>query len=202
MNGYPKSYVPGPMYGPAPLLSQSNSGWGPGWFNQVLREREAQYGPGANNFFTSPTGLAVGMGLNLLGGIFGGIAKGKRDKRMQQQLQQMQRAYQQKAAQLFPELPKESFQYQNPAMNNAITAALMYRMSNMFPTWGMPPNMRGGQGNLTGFFNAAMPQMPQASTGPALPPARPRQPINMKPGPDGGWYADYKRKQYPPPMAY
>ena len=101
---------------------------------------------------------------------------GNKQKKKEKAFKEQQQQYQARAQQLFPELDKESFMYQNPTMNNAINAALSYRMGNMFGNWGMPQDMRGGQGNMNDFFAAMMPQ-PQAS------PAQP----GVGPGGGGGY---------------
>ena len=146
-----------------------------------------------------PVGAAIGGGLGLLGGILGGFAKGKKEKNKKKDFQKAQAAYQSKASQLFPDLPRESFQYQNPQLNNAIQAALMSRMGNMFSSWGMPQDMRAGAGNLNEFFSQAMPGQPKTLPNATTPVSRRLPPRRggggRGGGRGGGWREDFRRNR-------
>jgi hypothetical protein len=125
---------------------------------------------------TNPVGLGIMAGGQLLSGLLGGIAAGNKQKKKEKAFKAQQQMYQKEAARLFPEMDRESFQYKNPALNNAIQGALAYRMSNMFGNWGMPTDMRQGSGNLNDLFAALMPQAQQTP------------PMQPGPGQGGGGY--------------
>lgn len=201
----PPAYnIPQPDYG---YLNWANQGY-PSYNNQMYMPSMGGGGGWVNDMATlggtgmmvgGPVGAAVGAGLGLLGGIFGGIAKGKKRKEARKALEGGQRAYQAKAEQLFPELSKASFQYQNPQMSNAINAGLSYMMGNMFGKWGMPPGMNQGYGNMAQFFQGLMPGVP-----PVAQPA-PQQPPMGQGGFGGGggmgsagqpgWYDNFKNQR-------
>ena len=193
--------LPQPSYGPPPSSPSSGGGWMQGYQNTSGGGGSnpfggAAKGAGAGFMVGGPVGAAIGGGLGLLGGIFGGLAKGKKEKDKRKAFQKAQAAYQSKASQLFPDLPRESFQYQNPQLNNAIQAGLMSRMGNMFSSWGMPSDMRGGAGNLNEFFSQAMPGQGQAKVLPtATTPVSRRLPPRGGGGGRGGWREDFRRNR-------
>ena len=104
---------------------------------------------------TNPVGLAL-MGANLLGGLFGGISASNQQKKKEKSYKEAQGAYQKQAASLFPEMDKASFQYQNPALNNAYQSALAYRLGNLFSGWGMPEGSRSGAQSINDLFAGLM----------------------------------------------
>lgn len=154
---------------------QQQGGGGGGWAGNLLSTI------GGGMMGTNPLGLGIMAGGQLLSGLLGGFMAGGKQKKKEKAYKSAQSDYQNQAARLFPEMSKESFQYQNPTMNNAINAALAYRMGNMFGNWGMPSDMRQGQGSMNDFFAAMMPQ--QANTQPT----QPFMPGPMPGGPGGGF---------------
>jgi len=165
-------------------------------------------------------GAGIGAAISLLGGLFGGMAKGAKQKKTRKAYEQAQAAYQAKANQLFPELPKESFMFKSPGLNNAIQGALASRMMNMFGDWGMPQGRTGGMDQLNQLFAALMPQQqppmqippgngPYPMPGPGMNPNMegpgmgrgmgPGMGRGMRPGmggpgmSPGGWYGDFSQ---------
>jgi len=110
---------------------------GGGWLNSLL-------GVGS---MMNPATAGIMMGGQLLSGLIGGIAAGKKRKEAKQAFQGQQKQYQSAVSRLFPEMSKESFQYKNPAMNDAINAALSAKMMKVF----------GGNKALNDIFAKMMP---------------------------------------------
>lgn len=159
----------------------------------------AATGAGTGFGIGGPVGAAIGGGLGLLGGIFGGMAKGSKEKKTKKEYAAAQKAYQAKASQLFPEVGREAFQYQNPELNAAIQASLLHRMQNMYGDWGMPEGRTGGLESLNQFYNMAMPgAAPQLPSGVAPPsrqlPAGNSRRRSQGPG-KGGWREDFRRNR-------
>jgi len=144
---------------------QQQGGGGGGWLGNILGT------VGGGLMGTNPVGMGIMAGGQLLSGLMGGIFEAQKQKKKSKAFKEQQQQYQTRANQLFPEMSQESFQYQNPAANNAINAMLAYRLGNMFGDWGMPADRRQGQGSMNDFFAAMMPQQQQT------PP--------MQPGPGG-----------------
>lgn len=202
---YP-GYNPQPQTSYSPYSGGYSGGGGGGWMQDAL----GSAGTGAALGSVIPgigtlAGAGIGAGLSLLGGLFGGASKSKKDKKYQKALSEQQRKYQAQFGKLFPELSRESFQFQSP-LDNSIQSALMYRMGNMFGNWGMPPSMRQGQDTMQGWFSQAMPGYnPAPGQGQASiqgqPPAQfqaPAPPQNqarrVKPR-QGGWYSDFRKSK-------
>lgn len=139
-------------------------GGGGGWLGNILGTL------GGGMLGSNPIGMGI-MGIgSLLSGIIGGIGAGKKQKKKEEWFSGQQKSYQDQMNKLFPEMSKESFQYQDPALTNAINGMLSYRLGNMFGDWGMPAGRTQGMGNLNDIFAALMPQQ---GRGPQMPPMPP-----------------------------
>ena len=112
-----------------------------------------------------PISAAIMSGGSLLSGIVGGYFAGKQKEKTKKAFQKQQKEYQAAASRLFPEMSKESFQYKNPELTNAVQGALAYRLGNMFSGWGMPKGMTKGQGELNQMFSNMMPKVPSYAYG-------------------------------------
>ena len=127
-------------------------GTAPGWGSAAAGEMAA----------ANPIGMAAQAAQGILGGLISGFFAQAQQKKKAKAFKAEQNAYQSKASQLFPELAKESFMYNNPALKNAYQGALAYRLKNMFSDWGMPTDRRQNAGSINDFFASMMqPQQPQ-----------------------------------------
>jgi len=126
-------------------------------------------GGGGGSWLTSAIGglsgmTPLGMGIGLLGGVLQGIAANAKQNKAIKAYGKQQKAYQAKAAELFPELGKKTFQYSNPQLTNAYQSGLGYMLKNMFGQWGMPKGTQTGLGDIQQMFSGLM-QPPQKFAG-------------------------------------